>query len=282
MSEFIDEYLALLVQEGKSPETIADRGRCLRRLHDDLPYGILGACTEHLRAWLAYERWSPATRYTYTGHILPFYAWLMDHPDHPLDDNPAARIRRPRVPAKPVRIATDDQLAIALTAPEPLLTAVILANYDGLRRAECAGCYREDITEEIVTIRRAKGGDAQVVPTHPAVWAHVRDRPPGPLVPGPDGQPADPEWLGRLAGRWFTRHGLRAFGLHHFRRRFGTLIQREHHDPRITMECLRDRTMSAALRYMQVSEQQTRRAIFGLGWTHRPADDRPVPPAPEA
>lgn len=281
----------MLRAEGKSPATIRDRGRCLRRLHEDLPCGWVFACREQLVAWLGYEEWSPATRRAYTGHVLGGYAWLYEHGHISL--NPALGIRRPRVPRKEIRIVSDDQLAIALTAPEPLLTAVMLANYQGLRRAEAAACRREDITEEVTTIRRAKGGETQTVPTHPAVWEHVKDRPRGPLVTGMDGEELTAEQLGALARRWFLRAGLTevtrdgrvlVVGLHHFRRRYGTLIQRLHRNIRITQECLRHKSVTTtADAYAKVTDDECRDAVRSLPWLkHRPDGGRPVPPAQSA
>ena len=46
MSDLIEEYLQVLRSAEKSPATIRDRGRCLRRLHADLPFGIGAACRE--------------------------------------------------------------------------------------------------------------------------------------------------------------------------------------------------------------------------------------------
>lgn len=281
MSDFIEEHLVFLKCEGYSPNTIRDRRRCLKRLHADLPYGLAGACQEQLHAWLGYDGWTPATRYTYTGHVVEFCRWLVAAGY--LAEDPSRGIRRPRVPVRPIRVATDHQLAVALTAPEPLRTAVILAAYGGLRRAEAAACRREHITEETITIMAAKGGDTQTVPTHAAVWEHVRDLLDGPVCPDRDGREISPERLGAMALRWFRRQGWPGFGLHHFRRRYGTMIQRATGDIRITQECLRHRSLATTMIYTQVSDTQRRRAIESLRWVeHRPGLNGPVPPAPEA
>lgn len=278
----------MLMRAGElSRNTIEDRIRVLRRLHEDLPCGWVLACREQLIAWLdgpqePDRRWSPATKRVYTAHVVAGYAWLEEQGYLP-DGNPAVRLPRPRLPRKPIRIADDDQLAIALTAPEPLLTAVLLANYQGLRRCECAGTWREHITEHTTLIVAAKGGEVQTVPTHPAVWQHVRDKPPGPLITDLDGSQMSPERLGAVAGRWFVRNGLRNFGLHHFRRRFGTIIQRAHRNLRVTQECLRHKRITTTERYTEVTDQERGDAVRSIPWEeHRAGLNGPVPPAEAA
>lgn len=265
MSYLIDEYLLVLKAEGYSPSTIRDRGRCLRRLHQDLPHGILYACREQLQAWLAYERWSRWTRATYSGHVLAFYPWLLARGY--LEDDPTSGMKRPRSPVGVPRPATDQQIAIAMQAPEPLLTAVLLARYQGMRRAEIAACHREHIAEEMTLIPVAKGGDAQTVPTHPVVWEHVRRRPDGPLVTDRHGLELGPAKLSAVAMRWFRRHGMPGFGLHQLRHRFGTDIQRQYRDIRVTQECLRHRSIASTQLYTAVTDNQRCAAVRLVGET---------------
>jgi len=275
-NDLIEDHLDYLSAEGMSPNTIRDRARCLRALNQDMPHGWAFAIREQLTAWLAYQKWSPATRHTYHGHLAGAYAWLHQAGHRP--DNPMSGIKAPRVPRQQQPAATDEQLAVALTAPEPLLTAVILAAYGGLRRFEITGLHREHVTEETITILVAKGGDTETVPCHPAIWEHIRNRPGGPLVD------LTPEQLSGRALKWFRRRGLHAFGLHHFRRRYGKLIQREHGDIRVTQECLRHKSVTTtANHYTEVDESQRRAVVRALKWIgHLPDANRQVPPAQPA
>lgn len=280
MSYLIEQHLMVLQAEGRSEDTIAGRRRCLLRLHADLPHGIAAACREQVTQWLAgpqedTRRWSPATRYIYASHVFAFYRWL--HAVGYLDEEPTAGLRRPRAPRGLPRPATDKQVELALTAPEPLLTAVILAMYAGLRRTEIARCRREHITEELILIPQAKGGDPQTVPCHPAIWAHVRDRPPGPLIVDNNGAPYGRNRLSLAVMRWFRGHGLRGFGLHKLRHRYGTLIQEQQGDLRLTQECLRHKSIGSTVGYTLVSNGRRRDAVLRLPWVgHRPDDDWPV------
>lgn len=278
MADLIEQHLQELQAEGASEDTVRSRGRCLRRLHDDLPFGIAYATREQIAEWLAYDRWSAWTRYTYAGHIFEFCRWA--HAIGALPEDPTAGLRRPRQPASLPRPATDAEWALVLAAPEPILTAGLLAGLAGLRRKEIVGTAREHITKELIIIPRAKGGDPQTVPCHPAIWEHVRDRPPGPLLVDRRGRPMTREQLSATVSRWARSVGLNRWGLHRLRHRFGTEIQREYRDLRVTQECLRHRSVTSTQVYTQVTDQQRRAAITSLPWIgHRPGVGRPVPDA---
>ncbi len=276
MSYLIEEHLTALRSESRSTKTIRDRRRCLRRLHEDLPYGLLGASTADLRAWLAYEKWSANTRYTYAGHIIQFYRWLKEEGRR--DQNPAASIRRPAAHRGLPRPWSDAQLETLLTAPEPLRTAVILAAFEGMRLAEICACRREHITEDWVTIPDGKGGKPGMVPTHPMVWEHVRGLPPGPLIVDRRGH-LSADQLSDIARRWQRSHGLPC-GLHPGRHRFATEIQRQARDIRVTQEAMRHKSINSTQVYTQVSDQDRIAAVRALrSMKLGPGSSRPEPPA---
>ncbi|MGE5828491.1 MAG: hypothetical protein ACM30G_09030, partial [Micromonosporaceae bacterium] len=143
MSYLIDDYLNQL--RGKvSERTYGAREEVLRRLHNQLPYGIGYAATEQLTAWLdqpcqtpgeEHER-RPWTRITYLSHIRAFYRWATEH--YELDGDPSATLTRPRPPQPLPDPVTEEELAVALTSREPWFTAVVLAAYAGLRCDEIA------------------------------------------------------------------------------------------------------------------------------------------------
>lgn len=260
MNNFISQHLLALRAEGRATSTIMARGRCLRRLDADLPDGIWGATAAQLREWLAYEGWKPWSRYTYAGHICEGFEWL--YIEGYIQSNPAARIKRGKKPTGKPRPLKDDQLALCLTAPEPLRTAFLLANYEGMRRAEIADSEREHFSEEWVLIPNAKGGMPQTVPTHPLVWEHVRDMPEGPLIVDRRGK-LNPDQLGVSARRWQERHGLPT-GLHPGRHRFATEIQRRFKDIRVTQEAMRHKSISSTQVYTEVSDDDRINAVRAL------------------
>lgn len=257
----------MLQEDGSfSENTITDRRRILFRLHEDLPYGVLAACADQLRAWLAGpddRRWSRNTRATYADHIWAFFAWAARNGYLPAG-NPTAGLRRPKRPRPVARRVAAQVIDVALAAPEPLLTAVLLGRYQGMRRCESAACRREDITEEETYIRHAKGGDPQVVPTHPVVWQHVKDRPPGPLVVDRHGRQMTPDQLGQVALRYFRRNGLDGTGLHDLRRWCGREIYKLTRDIRVTQEILRHVSVATTQVYIAVSAEEKARAVRAL------------------
>lgn len=264
MDDLIEDHLGVLAAEGKSINTITDRRRVLRRLQEDLPYGILAACREQLQAWLGYEKWSRRTRAVYAYHMFAFVDWLEDRGFFP-NGKPTKGMRHPKRPRAVAKLVPAQVVEVALDAPEPLYTAVLLARYQGLRRCEAAACLREDVTERVTYVRDAKGGDPQTVPTHPAVWEHVKDRPPGPLVTR-HGQPITADQLGHIALRYFRSRGLYGMGLHDLRRWFGREVyQRTGHNLRVTQQVLRHANISPALQvYLGVTEDETFEAVTAI------------------
>jgi len=171
---------------------------------------------------------------------------------------------RPKAPRGQPRPVTDEQLAKLLGASEPLRTAFMLAAYSGLRRAEIARSRREHITEERILIPIAKGGDAQAVPTHPLLWAHVRDFPAGPLVPNSRGEHFTLNALSQRVDYWMLTHGMKGVTLHKLRHWFGSVVQREYGDIRVTQELLRHVSIATTQVYTAVATDAKRAAIGHL------------------
>lgn len=260
--DLIELHVTFLAAAGRAANTIRDRRTCLERLERALPFGLLFATSEQLAAWLSRPEWSRWTRHTYASHLIGFYRWA--HKQRLLDSDPMADIERPKTPRGLPRPVTDEQLAKLLTAPEPLRTAFMLAAYAGLRRAEIARSRREHVTAEQIVIPVAKGGDAQAVPTHPLLWAHVQRLPAGPLVPDWDGSHFSPMALSHRVDYWTVRNGLHRVTLHQLRHWFGTTVQRESGDIRTTQELLRHASVATTQIYTAVADAAKRTAIGRL------------------
>lgn len=286
MSDLLEQYIVVLQAAEASPDTIAERRRCILRLHEDLPHGVLYACTEQLQAWLSYQKWSRWTRYTYWQSLNAFYSWLQEAGYRP--DNPMDGTRRPKAPACVPRPALDEEIRLVLSADDPIKTAAHLAYYMGFRRKEIVQAYREDFTEEMTVIPSAKGGDVQTVPTHPAVWELVRDRPAGPLIVDEYGRQMTREQLSRIVRAWARRNGIivphddrrRTWGLHRLRHSFGTEIQRRVGNLEVTRRCLRHKSIHSTVIYTAVSDNERIAAVKCLPRIEpRPEGTRPGPTA---
>lgn len=261
MSYLIDAHLAHLRASGQSQRTIGAREEVLRRLHAYLPMGLAWATTDEIERWLGNEQWSAWTRATYAMHIRGFYRWAAGRY---LDGDPTAEMARPRHPQGTPEPVTDEELALALErSRDPWYTAILLAAYEGLRVSEIARLRREDVTEESIRVI-GKGGDTQRVDTHPIVWAHVKDRPSGPLVTDYRGRPVTGRWLSAHARHHFDAIGLLDVHMHRFRHWFGTRLLESGASMRIVQEAMRHRSVTSTQIYTAVSSGQRRTAIRSL------------------
>lgn len=263
--ELVDLHLAHLRDLGRSKRTIEARSSVLRMLSRYLPYGLAFAATEHIEAWLGEVRTRGSSRWTarcYLTHIQRFFWWACRAGF--LDGDPAAEIERIRAPRLLPNPVGEAELAAILALPEPVLTAVILAAFGGLRRFEIAACRREDVSPTVLIIPHGKGDEAGSVPTHPYLWAHVRDRPPGHLVLGAHGRPVSPHWIGIMARRAFDSLGLFDVHLHRLRHRYGTVIQEMYGDLRLTQECMRHRSPTSTMGYTEVTAGRRNLAVASI------------------
>lgn len=262
----IDDYLAWLQDSGRTEATIRARDHILRRIESDLPYGLEQATADELRGWIYRDDWSASTRKTYYNAVVSFFAFATRPADPILDYNPANLLPKPPSPRGLPRPVTDEQLADLLErAAEPYRTWAVLAAYAGLRCIEIARLDRADVTADQITIRKGKGGRPGVVPTHPMVWAAVRDLPPGPLALTDRGEQANAQWVSIRTALHFRRD-LRMPGvaLHRLRHWCGTTVYRRTRDIRVTQEILRHSSPATTAVYTLVSSEERRKAVHAL------------------
>lgn len=258
----LDEHTRYLTAGSAAERTIGCRlvvlTACLAAVGDPLVVDRAA-----LVGWLATPGWSPWTRATYRGHLRGFFGWLCEFGHR--DDDPAAKLRRPRVPAGVPRPVTDAELVLVLArVPAWFRPLVILCAFAGLRVSEAARLCREDITAETLTVRAGKGGKSAVVPTHPRIWALVADLPPGPVLRGRYGQALTGKYLSSAAREVFDRLGLDAVHCHRFRHWFGTSVQANQGDIRVTQELMRHASIASTAIYTQVATAAKVAAIAGL------------------
>lgn len=262
----IDEYLEWLRDSGRSPRTIDARRDILTRLDAALPYGLEAATADELRGWIYQDKYSAGTRETYYNAVRSFYRWACRPGAEILDFDPSGLLPPAPRPRRLPRPVTDDQLRRLLTeSADPYRVWAVLAAYAGLRCIEIAGLDRVDVTEETITIRQGKGGRPGVVPTHPVVWAAVRDLPPGPLAWTPDGDRANAKWISiRTALYWRRQLGMPGVSLHRLRHWMATTTYRATRDIRVTQELLRHSSPATTAVYTLVSSEERRKAVHAL------------------
>jgi site-specific recombinase XerD len=263
--ELLDLHLKHLSAGRKSEATRDARRVVLNQLYHCLPFGLVYATTEQLEAWLAGLVERGCSRWTltiYRYHVRMFYQWA--HEAGFLPGNPSASLPKLRAPQSIPDPITEAELELCLTLAEPFRTACILAAFAGLRRAEIAKCRREHITAEALMIPSGKGDVPGVVPTHPFVWEHVANRGPGHLILDRGGRPVRPHWLSVEMRGAFDALGLPDVHLHRLRHRYGTVIQAQTGDIRVTQECLRHASISSTQGYTLVTDERRTSAVNAL------------------
>lgn len=267
MSQLIEPYLQHLTRNRASKETIHVRGAFLRRSEERLPYGVDHATGDELADWIYQPSYEPWTVFTYYSHLSSFYAWASNPLmlDEPLEFNPMQTVVRPRKPTCIPHPVTDSQaIEVFAQIGAPLLRAVKLAAYAGLRRAEICRADREHITQAVLRVPIGKGGKSGVVATSPIIWAEVKDLPPGPLVRTPDGQRWHPQTLGNATAFMMTRILGERCGLHRFRHWFGTNVYRATRDLLITQQALRHSSPNSTIGYTLIADEERAEAIGAL------------------
>lgn len=210
-------------QRGFSHATIARRRTSLTSFAAWMaPAHIAAASTIDVEEWL--DTFGRArTRHAYRSDLTVFFRWavrrrVLAH-DPTGDTDP---IKVPRSLPRPVPPELVPHLV--LTAPQRWVgTAVALAAYAGLRRAEVAALDWADISlhsrPPVLVVRNGKGGKDRVVPLHPDLVARLG-------TPG-DGSVIDraSATIGYAVGAHLRACGVAA-SMHQLRHTFGTELAR--------------------------------------------------------
>lgn len=260
--DLIELHLTWCLAAGFSTSTtIPDRGEVLGRLSVDLG-PLLGLTGEQLSGWLARPGWAAKTRATYYSHMAPFYAWCMD--TERLHRNPMRAVPKPKAPAGLPRPVPPDILdRILAEAVQPWLLAALMAAYAGLRCFEVAQLRREDVTEERITLV-GKGGKAASIPTHPRIWAAVRDRPAGILVRPALAAQFTSHRLSNRFSEYMDSLGAPDVTLHRLRHSFGSRVYGQSHDLLLTQRLLRHSSPVTTQGYVQLADAAAQAAVWGL------------------
>lgn len=262
--ESVRAHLTFVTASGFSSRTLTSRRVVLRQLFVAVAADPLHLDMDELVAFLSRPDLAPESRATYFGHLSAFYKWAVD--SERIARNPMSKMVRPRVPrARPRPVLGAELDRLLAVDVEPWRTAILLAAYAGLRASEIAELRREDVTEHAIRVH-GKGGRVDEVPTHPRIWAHVRDRGPGHLVRrAEDGQPFAEQRLSTTFAVFVTRKlGMPRTGLHRLRHAYATRLLRAGTNIRVVQELMRHNNLATTARYTAVDENERRQAIGGL------------------
>ena len=251
----IDTWVIDLRVRSKAKTTIETYEWAVRAAHRNLLYGIAGATTDELQAWLWDRDLSPSSRRTYRAGLLSFCTWAFERGY--IDYNAASLLSTVTVPAGQARPTPQDVLADILTrAREPYRLWILLAAAMGLRCVEISRLDREHITAEQTWIQ-GKGGKNVYMSTHPAVWAAVQPLPPGPVARRMDGGRADRRLVYGRANKYMQRLGHRGVTMHQFRHWHGTEVYRAAgRDILVAKQALRHTNVTHTQRYVATDDPE--------------------------
>ena len=267
MADLIDGYLSQLRAECRAATTITTYADILHRLDRVLPAGLTYANTDELRDAIYTDGRKPATRALYRAAVIGFFAWATDPSDPRLDFDPTRWLPRVKLPRRTSRTLPSEQLAdILARAHEPFRLWCLLAAGAGLRCCEIAKLDRDHVTADSIWVQ-GKGGKERVVPTHPTVWAAVRDQPPGPLARTPDGRAraARRHVIGRANFHLQRTLGHQGVTMHRLRHWYGTNIHdAADGDIRVAQELLGHSSPSTTQVYVDTTRHKKAAAVAAL------------------
>lgn len=226
MDALSEDHLAWLErQNDRAPNTLASRARVLRSLPN------AGTATrDDLQAWWeSRAHLATGTRAVDLSHMRDFYRWCQMY-DHRHDD-PSIRLRPPRVEnATHSKISNQDIQRLLDTLPADLRRAVILGAFAGMRVSEAAALDWADVDsgDDVITVRRSKGGKSRQIPVSPDLIRQVGPEVPGNVVTA-GGEPYTAAQLQRRLNRAMRAAGC-DYTSHDLRHRWGIAAYRSSRD----------------------------------------------------
>jgi integrase/recombinase XerC len=226
---------------GLSSSTITHRARLLTRVAADID--MVAATPADIELWIDGREVTARSRKHYLALLSPFFDWLIVRGTR--DDNPVAKIARPRTHRLLPKPISDVDLRTALDAADPRMRAwLTLGAYQGLRAKEVAGLERDAILEDrappMLFVANGKGDKERVVPLHPETLAALRAAglpKAGRLFRLRSGAPVTPTTLSCYVKRHFLSLGM-DWSMHSARHWFGTSVYAACRDLRVTQELL--------------------------------------------
>lgn len=248
---------------GASENTVAARVRYARYCEETWGHSLTLASPDDIREQVARPGLSPWSRTTYFNHLRAAFRWL--HETGQIDQDPMARMRRPRPPRDVPRPLTDHEAAkVDANAQGVVREWIMLAMLAGLRAHEIAQVKGEDVTETFIFVD-GKGGQQAFIPTHPDLWALAQRKPRmGYWYPSYT-------HAGHIRGETVTARVTELFrslgiegSVHRCRHSFGTNLVRAGTPLTVVQSLMRHASLNTTAAYIAVGEDDRRAAVSAL------------------
>jgi integrase/recombinase XerD len=225
-------------------------------------WGTWDVSPDQLRGYLS--AYAGHTLRTYFDHFRALYAWLVS--SGRMDASPLDELKRPPTPKpKPRPLSRDDARRALMMADGDLRSYLMLGRFAGLRAHEIAKFSGEDIDAEALYVF-GKGGQAAIIPTHPALWELAQNYPRvGHWFPSERSATGHvtAHAVTMRVSRHFDRLGIDGSS-HRNRHLYGTELLRAGANLRVVQELMRHADLATTVRYLGVDQEEKVAAIRRL------------------
>lgn len=257
--ETLSRYEDFLNASGGSAGTVR------LRLHHARRFARLAHCprlvtADMLLSELGTSGLAPESRSSLRSSARKLFGWLYD--EGVIENNPALRLPKVRVPQGLPRPAPDGVIAHAVLNARPRTRAMLmLGSYSGLRCCEIAALHSDDIHDGVMRIA-GKGGRVRMVPLHPVV-ADALPTTGGYLFPGQHDGHLSPLWVCKLIGQALPE----GWTAHTLRHRFASAAYAADRDLLAVQELLGHSSPVTTRRYTAIPNDALARAVAAAGPT---------------
>jgi len=272
-NELLQDWALAMNARGLAERTVRERLQTIMRVADAATVSPDGLTKRQILTYLSRSDISPSTRASYHVTIKAWCSWLVD--EGVREDNPAAKIPRPRVPRRRPRPVATAHLERLLTTRmhHRTKTMILLAAFQGLRVHEIAKLKGEDV--DLLGSRlyvKGKGGVDEWLPLHPRIAAEAVGYPrrgywflawkdnraaargKGPILA---------RSVSTIIGNAMARAGVPG-SAHSLRHWYGTQLVRSGADLRTAQTLLRHASLATTQIYVEIGEDRRAEAISRL------------------
>jgi site-specific recombinase XerC len=286
----LDRFLVQIQADGRSPHTVAQYARHLRRFEswatqEGLPDDVAALEPEHLARFLASAETlrRPDGRTNRTGSLNALRSSLRGFCEYLermgiVERSPARMLRMARVGSTPPKALRPDEVAALMGTlaadttvagrRDRALISFLLGTGARLGSALALEVGDLDLAAGTATLRELKGGGTMTVYLRSELVellaTAVGDRRVGPVFAGRDGGHLTPRHVQRRFEGWLAKAGIRGrYSPHSLRHTFAMSLYARTSDVLLVKEALGHRAISSTMVYARASAERVRAAVVG-------------------